>query len=327
MNKMNTKGFCFGLTAICVLLAGSMAAWAETVVEKVARTGVLTAGTRRDAVPFAYVNDEDEWTGYSIDLLVLIKDQLEQELNQEINLELVEVSLPDRIPQVRSGELDILCDISSFSWERDRVVDFTIPYFQTGTRILVQADSSIDGSEDSLAERRIGVVPNTISDQVVAVIQPTAELVQIESKEQVLEGLENGDLDGFAFDGLLLEAARRARDDADQYKVVPPLDQLPYGRQNYACMVPENNSTFLNYANLAIAQFMMGVLIEDDRYTEILNRWFGEDGEFPVDLELFRRYFQVAIGLHEQINLESASESSDEGSDDSSNEDSDESSE
>jgi polar amino acid transport system substrate-binding protein len=307
---MNIKHFCFGLSATYMLLVGSLSAWAETVVEKVARTGVLTAGTRRDAIPFAYVNDQDEWTGYSIDLLVLIKDQLARELNQEIELELVEVSLPDRIPKVQSGELDILCDITSYTWERDRFVDFTIPYFQTGTRILVRADSGIDGSEASLANRRIGVVPDTISDQVIAVIQPEAELVQLQRREEVLEGLESGDLDGFAFDGLLLEAVRRAKDDANQYAVVPPLDQPPYGRQNYACMVPENNSTFLDSANLAIGQLMMGVLIEDEGYTEILNRWFGEDGEFPVDLELFRKYFRIAIGLREQINLEQAPEGS-----------------
>ncbi len=309
---MNTKFLPFTLTILSTLCVGVVPAWAETVVEKVARTGVLTAGTRSDAIPFAYVDEENEWTGYSIDLLVLIKEQLEQELNKEIQLELVEVTLEDRIPQVRSGELDILCDITSFTWDRDRVVDFTMPYFQTGTRILVREDSSIDGSEESLAEQRIGVISDTISDQVVAVIQPDAELVTIERREQILEGLESGDLDGFAFDGLLLEATRRAQDEENQYKVVPPFDQLPYGRQNYACMVPENNSTFLNYANLAIGQFMMGVLIEDEDYTEILERWFGEEGEFPVDTELFRQYFRVAIGLREQINLESAEETEEE---------------
>lgn len=298
------RNLCLCLTSFLLLSSGSLSASAETVVERVARTGVLTAGTRQDVIPFAYVDENNNWQGYSIDLLDLIRQQLELELNQEVELELVEVSLADRIPSVRSGEVDILCDITGFTWERDRYVDFTLPYFQAGTRLLVPEDSPIDGSAESLVNRRIGVVPETLSGQVVAVIQPEAELVLIESREQLVESLESGDLDGVALDGILLEAARRASPMGDQYKVVPPLGENSYDRQNYACLVPENNSTFLNYANFAIGRFMMGVLIEDEGYTAILERWFGEDGEFPLDQDLFRQYFQVVIGLHEQINLD-----------------------
>lgn len=310
---MNRK-LCLCLISLLLLGSGPLSASAETVVERVARTGVLTAGTRRDVIPFAYVDEDDNWQGYSIDLLDLIRRQLELELDQEIELELVEVSLADRIPLVRSGEVDILCDITHFTWERDRYIDFTLPYFQAGTRLLVPEDSPIDGSAESLLNRRIGVVPETLSGQVVAVVQPEAELVLIESREQLVESLESGDLDGVALDGILLEAARRASPMGDQYKVVPSLGEDSYDRQNYACLVPENNSTFLNYANFAIGQFMMGVLIGDEGSTAILDRWFGEEGEFPLDQDLFRRYFQIVIGMREQINLDPIEEATQEES-------------
>lgn len=57
---------------------------AETVMQKVARTGVLTAGTSRDALPFAYVDSQGNLNGYSVDMLILIKNQLEKDLGKKI---------------------------------------------------------------------------------------------------------------------------------------------------------------------------------------------------------------------------------------------------
>src|SRR5262249_29924968 len=52
------------------LAAGLAApALAETTLEKIGRTGVLTIGTRTGSPPFAYVNRNNEWVGFSIDLV------------------------------------------------------------------------------------------------------------------------------------------------------------------------------------------------------------------------------------------------------------------
>ena len=53
---------------------------AYTVLEKVAKTGVLTVGTSKDAFPFAYQNNKGQLIGYSVDMVKLIEKQLEQEL-------------------------------------------------------------------------------------------------------------------------------------------------------------------------------------------------------------------------------------------------------
>lgn len=58
---------------------------AETVMEKVARTGVLAAGTSKDAIPFAYTNNQGQLVGYSVDMLNLIKEQLEKELGKNFD--------------------------------------------------------------------------------------------------------------------------------------------------------------------------------------------------------------------------------------------------
>ncbi len=56
------------LTMICTVPAR-----AETVMEKVSRTGILTRATINDLTPYSYINQERELVGYSIDFSLLSK--------------------------------------------------------------------------------------------------------------------------------------------------------------------------------------------------------------------------------------------------------------
>lgn len=53
----------FACLALSVLLSGaaSLPSWAGEVLDRIEQTGVINAGTRKDAVPFAYVDDQGEW--------------------------------------------------------------------------------------------------------------------------------------------------------------------------------------------------------------------------------------------------------------------------
>ena len=70
------------VAALSLLLTTALpgVAGAESVMQKVKRTGVLTAGTSKDAFPFAYKDKQGQLIGYSVDLLKLIQQQMEKEL-------------------------------------------------------------------------------------------------------------------------------------------------------------------------------------------------------------------------------------------------------
>ena len=57
------------LLSLAMVLSFSAPAFAETTLEKISRTGVLTIGTRTGSPPFAFVNKNNEWVGFSIDLV------------------------------------------------------------------------------------------------------------------------------------------------------------------------------------------------------------------------------------------------------------------
>ena len=57
------------LLALALVAGGAAPALAQTTLEKIARTGVLTIGTRTGSPPFAYVDKANQWVGFSIDLV------------------------------------------------------------------------------------------------------------------------------------------------------------------------------------------------------------------------------------------------------------------
>jgi polar amino acid transport system substrate-binding protein len=273
---------------------------AETVMEKVARTGVLTAGTSKDALPFAYSDSQGKLTGYSVDMLTLIQQHLEKELGKKITLKLVAVTPAARIPKIINRQVDIVCDASSFTWERDKKVDFSISYGVTGTQILIKKETNL-GSPESLINKRVGVLAGTTNEQAIKQIQPQSKLVYFKTRSEAFAALEQGKIDAFASDSILLEGWLQTAKNPDSFAIVPP---RPYSREGIACMVPENNSKFLNSVNYSLVKFMQGFVNNNPKYVAIFDRWFGSQGAVYLNRDLRDlavETMQLMIEFHEPI--------------------------
>ncbi len=270
---------------------------AETVVERVARTGVLNVSTRINLVPFAYVNDKDKLVGYSVEVIELIRETLEAELGKDVKIKvIVEDTLDERIVSVLNREVDIACD-TTFTWQRDKFVDFSLAYGISGIKVLVKQNSNLSAPE-SFKGKRIGIVKNILSPEAIKVIESRVTIVNLETLEQGLKAVANGEIDGFAFDGTILEGMRQTLDKPNDYKVVPDESYFKHG---IACMVPEHNSTFLNLVNFTLAKMMDGYINGDSRYVDLVNRYFGKDGIVPIEPQRIKDFFEMIIITREQI--------------------------
>ena len=290
------------IAALSLLLTAALpsVASAESVMQKVKRTGVLTAGTSKDAFPFAYKDKQGKLIGYSVDMLKLIQQQLEKELGKKLQLKLVALNTDERIPNIINNKVDIVCDASSFTWERNKNVDFSFSYGATGTNLLVKKTSNL-GDSKSLIGKRIGVLAKTTNEKAIAQAQPKAKLVYFKDRQKAYTALEQGKIDAFASDGILLEAWLGRGQHYNTYKVVP---DRPYSREGIACMVPENNSDFLDTVNYTFYGFMQGFVNNESKYVTIFDRWFGPRGAIPLnrDLrELTVETMRIVIDSHQDI--------------------------
>lgn len=290
-----------GLGCILPMFLAS-ASLAETVVEKVARTGFLTVGTRFDAIPYSYVNDKGELVGYSMDVLERIRKRLETRLGRPVTLQMIEANQPgEKINLIRSGDIDIACS-TAFTWERAKVVDFSISYSISGIRILAKKGSNLS-TPQSLIGKRIALVPTSAAVDVIKLVQPQATIVTTYSTvEEAIEALKTGKIDAIAGDSISL-AGTILRDNPQAYEIVPEEALANFG---IACMVPENNSTFLDDVNYAIVKMMQDYITNDTATVSQIDRWFGSQGMVPIPPELLKGFFAFKVIEHAQINPQEA---------------------
>ena len=102
------------LLAAVTLLASSVApafAQASSTLDKISQSGTLVVGTRTGSPPFAYVNSQNQWVGFSIDLVEeLIRPALEKKLGKPVKVERKESAPPTRIPLLSSNAVDLIAE-------------------------------------------------------------------------------------------------------------------------------------------------------------------------------------------------------------------------
>ena len=271
--------------------------WAGKVLERIKQTGVITAGARKDSIPFGYVNDNGEWIGYSLDILELIRTQVEEALGRSIQLKLVEVNPQNRFSKIKNQSIDIECGSTTFTWDREKFVDFSVSYFASGTQILVKKGSGL-GPIESLAGRRIGVIAKTTNEEAIKLLQPQAQLVMVKDRLEGFSKLQKGEIDGFASDGILLDGLRLTAAKPDNFEIVP---EYPYMYESYACIVAQDESQWRDIVNYSLIKFMQGVVSDQEQPVAIYERWFGTQGVTPYSRETINEYFQGIIDGFEWI--------------------------
>lgn len=279
----------------------SQVAIAETVIEKIARTRTLTVGTSKDAFPFAYANENSQLVGYSVDMLKLIQQQIEKELGNKIKLRLVAIEPQARIPQLINGEIDIVCDASSFTWERDRKIDFSVSYGITGTGLLVKQNKYTEISQ-SLVNKKIGVLPGTTSEIAIEKAEPNAQLIYLRDRDEGYKSLVSGVIDAFADDDILLQSWLQNSNNAEDFQIVGY-----YSQEGIACMVPENNSQLMNHVNYALVSFMQDFIEKDTKAIALFDKWFGDTSKVPLTQDLrslLIENMQLVIDFREEITSE-----------------------
>ncbi len=249
---------------------------AETVLEKIKRTGELNAGVRKDAIPFGYVNKKGKWTGYSVDLIHLIHKRLEKELNQPIKLNLREATIDSRFRIVQRGDVDIMCGATTITQTRLKRVDFSVPFFMTGAQFLVKLkDAPNFNYNGTLNKVPIAFLPGTTTQEIIPQIYPSANWKNIKSREEGLKKLQQEEVKAVVSDGILLlgELVQQGNNIED-FVLLP---SQPITTELYGCILPQKNTRWKQLVNLTI-------LSPENRTLQ--KEWFSiNTGEFPYIIE------------------------------------------
>jgi glutamate/aspartate transport system substrate-binding protein len=59
---------------------------AESTLDKITSSGKMVMGARSGSVPFGFIDRDNKWVGFSIDLCTEVKNKLEGKIGKKIDL-------------------------------------------------------------------------------------------------------------------------------------------------------------------------------------------------------------------------------------------------
>jgi ABC-type amino acid transport substrate-binding protein len=260
----------------------------DGTLDKIKRTGVLTIGTRTGSPPFAYINKNNEWVGFSIDLVEqLIIPAVSKEVGKPVKLEKKESTPPTRIPLLTSNSVDLIAGTMTDTPERRQSVDFSLTFFYTGAQFLVKKGSPIHGVND-IAGKRIASQQGSTNAKILREKYPQAQLREFPDQPAAFQALVQGQVDAYTNDGIQLAGLKVKAPKPDDWEVVGDFySEEPYG------MAMRKGDTKLK-------QVVDGALkagFEGGKYFEIYDKWFGPKGELPYPMTpQVKAYLMKQIG-------------------------------
>jgi polar amino acid transport system substrate-binding protein len=251
------------------------------VIDKIARTGVLVAGTRADSPPFGFRDARGHLVGFSVDILKEIAAALSHSLHEPIRLVLRQTTPESRMHMIRMRIIEIECGITTPTWARQQRADFSIPFFVNGTRILTYRH--FGGTVGDLANKTVGVVADGTTRRAVLRAVPKALIVEVPDMTHGMALFRAGKIDALSNISVVLRGLLTPADDKGSLIMLPRDGALQY--EPIACMLPRDDSAWQTFVDHVIARDLKGAPDYDGRYVAIYNKWFGPGAMLPMPLD------------------------------------------
>ena len=257
------------------LIALTDAGHAQNTLEKIDKSGTLTIGTRNGSPPFAYINKNNDWVGFSIDLVEhAILPALNKKLNKQIKLEKKESAPATRIPLLTSNAVDLIAETMTDTQSRRDQVDFSLTFFVTGAQFLVRKGSPVKNIE-SIAGKRIAAQQGSTNAKIIRERVPSAKLVEFPDQPAAFQALSQRQVDAYTNDGIQLAGLKAKAPNGADYEVVGDF----YSEEPYGMAMRKGDARFKAVVDAGLRQG-----VESGKYFEIYDKWFGPKSEVPYPM-------------------------------------------
>jgi polar amino acid transport system substrate-binding protein len=231
---------------------------AGSYMEEIRSRGVLRAGVGVDTLLFGFLNPQTgNIEGFDVEMARLVADAIFGDPNK---VELVPVTSAERIGAITSGEVDLVVKTMTINCERWASINFSTVYYESGQRLLVGAQSGVDGIEN-LQDQPICAVSGTTS---LANLE-TAGIATVETPgwTACLVAFQQGRAFGVSTDDTIL--AGLAAQDPFAAVVGDPFSEEPYG-----IGLPKDRPEFTRFVNAVLEQART-----DGTWQELYDEWLA----------------------------------------------------
>jgi ABC-type amino acid transport substrate-binding protein len=286
MKKLFAVGFCviFAMTLLC------NAVLADETMDRINKTGKLRVGWREGSIPFAFVDPKvGKHVGFSVDMTYLLADKLSEHFGKKIEIQPFTVTPKTRIPMVANATVDVEMGSTTYTQQREEVVDFSYIFFFSETTFLVPKDSPIKTIDD-LSGKRLGAARGTtnlkaIEDQAAAGKYKPKDIVVVETHPEGFLALKGKKVDAYSTDRSLLEGLRMKAPNPENWKTV----DFAIAYEPYGYMMREGNSDIRDFVNNTIVWS-----IKTGKFFELYEKWMGPKGVVPIPMsKAYRDYLTL----------------------------------
>jgi ABC-type amino acid transport substrate-binding protein len=229
----------------------------------------------------SFLDEHGKPAGYSVDLCARIVTGIKTQLKKpEISVEYVAVDSSSRFSALSDNKIDILCGATTKTLSRGELVDFTQLTFITGASLLSLASNPIDNIS-ALQGKKVAVVKDTTT--IVALKNALkdalteAEVVAMESAAEGVKALQEGKVDAFSSDQVVLIGLILTSDNPKTFVVSNQL----FSFEPFALAVRRNDADFRLAADRVLSH-----LNRSEQIGPIYGRWFGRfSDKIPTALQ------------------------------------------
>lgn len=261
-----------GAMAAAICVASASMVFAGPTYDRVMADKVVKAGISNKGKPFGFINAENDWVGFDVDVAKEIAKRI------GAKFEPVVVNNKTRISFVQTNppKVDMVLSNMTHKRVRDEKIDFSITYFFDGQKFL--AKTGVVKESKDLAGKKIGSMQGTTS-----IVNAKAYLEKLgdtdpqvtgyQNEVEMFEALRSGRVQAISTDSTLLIAL--AAKEPGVYELVGEfISDEPYG-----IGLPQDDSAWRDTIN-----FTLQDMWKDGKYMEIYNKWFGADTETPFPM-------------------------------------------
>ena len=264
---MNAKKLLAVLIGSASLLAAN-AAWADRLAD-IKKAGVLRVAAFDANPPFGFVDSKTrQISGLDVDYANYLAKKL------GVKLQLVPTNPACRVPLLVSKKVDLVLANFTITSERAKQVDFSIPYFSSGTQFIAAKGALKTPAQ--LDNLRIGVDKGTTNEIVLREKHPKAKLVAYDDTPFAFTALRNGSVQAISQDGpklIGLLATINNPTERAKWEVSP----FAISNDYMGVGIPKGEKQLVEFVNITLREMEANGQAE-----QIYNKWFGPQTKTPL---------------------------------------------
>src|SRR5262245_15209978 len=212
---------------------------AGDTLAKVKAAGKLLAGVRNDFPPMGSIDTSGKAVGFGPDIAEVFAKKL------GVTLELVPTTSRTRIPLIQNGSIDCEFGITTPTVEREKTVDFSIPYVWDAVGMIIKEGAS-KTVKDYAPPKKVATTQGSYIIELFKEHIANPEIVLFQEYPEAVQALKNGKVDGVG--------VNRASGVAYVRKGSGLQMSEDMVRDPWAIMLRPNDSNWRNWLNLTLQE-------------------------------------------------------------------------